>query len=157
MEIMALLDRIEEIVSSSARVPLTGKVLLDPDEVFALLDDARQHLPEELREAQRVVLDGDRILAEARNQAEALVREAKLYAGQVANDHAITHEAGKHAQDLLDQATKQSNEMIDQAKRVAREIRLGARQYADDMLAKVEQNLSAALSAVQGGRQELKG
>jgi cell division septum initiation protein DivIVA len=156
MEIMTLLDKIEETLANSPRVPLTGKILIDPEEVLALLDEMRSVMPEEIRAAQRVVHDSERILGEAKAQSDALIREARAYAMQIAGEHQITQEAQKQAQEMLEKATKQSHEMIDQAKRVAREIRTGAREYADDLLAKVEKNLATALQAIQGARQELR-
>ena len=80
MEIMALIDRLEEMIQQATRVPLTGKVLLDPDELLGLVDELRDVVPQEIREANRVARDREAILAEAREQAEEILREAKTLA-----------------------------------------------------------------------------
>jgi len=80
VEIMALIDRLEEMIQQATRVPLTGKVLLDPDELLGLVDELRDVVPQEIREANRVARDREAILAEAREQAEEILREAKTLA-----------------------------------------------------------------------------
>lgn len=152
MEIMALLDRLEELVSQATRVPLTNKVLIDPEEALALVDEMREMLPQEIRDANRVARERETILAEAREMAEAQLREAKAVAGQLTSEAAVTKEA-----------QQQADELIDQAKRVAREIRQNAMEWADDLFARVQPDLEriatesqkAALS-VRKAREELR-
>lgn len=145
MDITVLLDRLEELVSGATKVPLTGKVLVDPDQVLAMLDEIRDVLPEEIRQAQRLSRERDEILREAREEAEAMVRDAKVYVAQLTDETAIAKEAQAKAEDILDQA-----------KRVAKEIRLGARDYADELLAKVEGNLEKTLNTIRRSRDELQ-
>lgn len=145
MDIFALLDRLEEVLTGATRVPLTGKVMVDPDELLALVDEMREVLPEEIRQAGRVAEERERILEEARHEAEAVVRDAKAYASQLTDEAAIAREAQQKAE-----------EMIEQAKRVAREIRAGALDYADDLLHKVEQSLEQAYLTVKKSREELQ-
>lgn len=145
MDIFALLDRLEELLTNATRVPLTGKVMVDPDELLALVDEMREVLPEEIRQAGRVAEDRERILEDARGEAEALVRDAKVYASQLTDESAVAKEAQQKAE-----------EMIEQAKRVAREIRSGAMDYADDVLHKVEQSLERAYTTVKKSREDLQ-
>jgi len=145
VEIFALLDQLEEAIQNGTRVPLTGKVMLDPEELLALLDQIREALPEELRTAARIAAERDRILQAAREEAETTVREAKNYAAQLADETAVAREAQLKAEETLEQA-----------KRVAREIRLGALEYAEQVLTKVEENLAKAIETVRLSREELR-
>lgn len=54
-------------------------------------------------------------------------------------------------------ADAQAADMIDKARTQEREIRLGAEDYADEMLANLEVNLGKLLTAVQRGRDRLQG
>lgn len=151
MEIMALLDRLEELFSQATKVPLTGKVLIDPDEFLAVLDEMREAMPQEIREANRVARDREAIIAEAREQAESVIREAQATAAQLTGETAVTREA-----------QAQADELIDQAKRVAREIRQNALEWADDLFAGVQPELERlaadsqkAAQAVRKAREEL--
>jgi F0F1-type ATP synthase membrane subunit b/b' len=151
VEILALLDRMEEMIGQATKVPLTGKVLLDPDEVLAVADEMRELLPQEVREANRVARDRDAILTDAREQAETMVREAQAMGSRLTSEAAVTKEA-----------QAQADELIDQAKRVAREIRQNALEWADDLFARVQPDLERiageshkAYQAVKKAREEL--
>ncbi|MDB4897276.1 MAG: hypothetical protein JWN15_3538 [Firmicutes bacterium] len=149
---MALLERLEELATQATKVPLTGKVLIDPDEVLAIVDEMRDMLPQEIRDANRVSRDREAIIGEAREQAEATVREAQTMATHLTSEAAVTKEA-----------QEQADELIDQAKRVAREIRQNALEWADDLFARVSPDLERiandtqkAAGAVRKAREELR-
>lgn len=152
MEIMALLDRLEEYIAQATKVPLTGKVLIDPDEILGLIDEMRDEVPQEVREANRVARDREAILSEAREQAENTVREAQNLAARMVSEATVTREA-----------QAQADELIDQAKRVAREIRQNAMEWADDLFARVQPDLERiaiesqkAVAAARKAREELR-
>lgn len=152
MEIMALIDRLEEMVSQATKVPLTGKVLLDPDELLSLVDEMRELIPQEIREANRIARDRETILRESREQAEQTVREAQALAARLTSEAAVAHEA-----------QTQADELIDQAKRVAREIRQNALEWADELFARTQPDLERiaadtqrAAQAIRKAREELR-
>jgi cell division septum initiation protein DivIVA len=151
VEIMAMLDRLEDAIAQATKVPLTGKVLLDPDELLSLMDEMRELLPQEIRDANRVARDREAILTEARDQAESTVREAQALAARLTAEHSVAQEAQKAA-----------DELIDQAKRVAREIRQNALEWADELFGRVQPDLEKvaadtqkAVMAVRKAREEL--
>lgn len=152
MEIMALLDRLEDAIAQATKVPLTGKVLIDPEDYLSLVDEMREMLPQEIRDANRVAREREAILAEAREQAESMVREAQALAQRLTSESAVTREA-----------QAQADELIDQAKRVAREIRQNALEWADELFARVQPDLERiaaetqkAALAVRKAREELQ-
>lgn len=152
MEIMTLLDRLEESVTQATKVPLTGKVLLDPDEVLALVDEMREMIPKEIREANRIARDREAILTQAREHAEATLREAQAHAAHMTSEAAVTREA-----------QEQADELIDQAKRVAREIRQNALEWADELFGRVQPDLERlaadsgrSAAAIRKAREELR-
>jgi len=152
MEIMALIDRLEEMISQATKVPLTGKVLLDPDDLLALVDDMREVVPQEIRDANRIARDRESILQESRERAEQVVREAQALASQLTSEAAVAKEA-----------QSQADELIDQAKRVAREIRQNALEWADELFARTQPDLERiaadtqkAALAVRKAREELQ-
>lgn len=152
MDLMGLLDRLEEILGTATKVPLMNKVLVDADEALAVIDDMREMLPQEIREANRVSRDREAILIEAREHAELTMRQAKAKAQELISESVITQEA-----------QQQANELIDQAKRVAREIRQNALQWADDLFERVQPELEQiavesqrSAQAIRKAREELR-
>lgn len=144
MEILALLDRLETLIQDATRVPLTGKVLVDPDEVLNLIDEMRDAMPAEVRAAGQVAATQEEILAGARAEADQLIREAREYVEQLTAESAV-----------LTEARARSEEMVEQAKRVAREIRTGALEYADQILGRLEENVRKAHETIRASREEL--
>jgi cell division septum initiation protein DivIVA len=146
MDIMALIDRIEEIVDSSKGVPFSNNKMVDPDKVYEIVDEIRAQYPDELKQARWIVKERQEMLEEAEKEANRILEEARERAQALAAD-----------QEVVKLAEQQAAEILDDARSREREIRLGAEDYADEMLANLEANLGKLLTAVQRGRDRLQG
>lgn len=146
MDILALIDRIEELVDSGRNVPLSGHKMVDPEKVYELIDEIRAQFPDELKQARWIVKERQEMLEEAEKEANRILEEAKSRAEAIASEQEIVRLAEQQRADILDDARARE-----------REIRLGAEDYADEMLANLEVNLGKLLTAVQRGRDRLQG
>ena len=146
MDIMALIDRIEEIVDGAKNLPLTSSKMLDPNAIYDIIDEIRAQFPDELKQARWIVKERQEMLEEAEKEANRILEEAQGRAQAIASEEEIVRLAEQQAADIMDRARQ--NE---------REVRLGAEDYADEMLANLEVNLSKLLTAVQRGRDRLQG
>ncbi len=146
MDIMALIDRIEEIVDSAKGVPFTNQKMVEPDAVYEIIDEIRAQYPDELKQARWIVKERQEMLEEAEKEANRILEEARERAQALASEQEVVRLAESQAADIMDKA-RQSE----------REIRLGAEDYADEMLANLEVNLGKLLTAVQRGRDRLQG
>ncbi len=147
MDIMALIDRIEEIVDASRNVPLTGgQKMIDPNAIYDVVDEVRAQFPDELKQARWIVKERQEMLEDAEKEANRILEEAQERAQSIASEQEIVRLAEQQAADIMDKARLQE-----------REIRLGAEDYADEMLANLEVNLGKLLTAVQRGRDRLQG
>lgn len=144
MDILTLLDRLDSYLSECPRVPLMGKLLVDEDEVFGLIDDIRAALPQEVEQARWLLKERERILADARKEAEEIIRDAQGQIASIASESVIVREA-----------KIQADELLQRAREVARQITVGSRQYADEMMSRVEKVLAEALEAIREGRRQL--
>lgn len=140
-----ILDEIEELIDSSARIPMTGKILLDDEILLDYLDRIRTGLPEELRQAKWLTKERQRLLQEAEAESQRILEEARIYVTKMASENEIVREARAHAE-----------EIILQAKKEAKELRVGAKDYADDVLRQLEHTLGKSIHAVKKGREELE-
>lgn len=143
--IFSLLDEIENMVEQARPVPMTGKVMVNRDELLGLVGELRHALPRELGEARWLLQDRERVLAAARAQADELLSQAKETLEASARDHEIYRRAEELAENL-----------IGKAKMAADEIRAGADAYADDVLAQLEAVLQKSMDQVAAGRRELQ-
>jgi len=146
MDILALIDRIEELVDSGRAMPFGGSKLVDPEKIYELIDEIRAQFPDELKQARWIVKERQEMLEEAEKEANRILEEAKARAEAMASE-----------QEIVRLAEQQRAEILDDARAREREIRLGAEDYADEMLANLEVNLGKLLTAVQRGRDRLQG
>lgn len=144
LEILDLLQRLEDQIAESHRIPLTAKVLVDEQAVYQILDDLRRTLPEELAQARFIVRDRERILSEARQAADRMVADAR--------EEAIRLSGESEIQQL---AQEQAEEVLGRAREVAQEIKLEADRYADEVLAKVQGSLERAVETIRVSRESL--
>ncbi|MCR6515361.1 MAG: ATPase [Clostridium sp.] len=125
-----LLEYLQDIVDNAQKVPMTGKSMIDKREVLEIIDDIINGLPDEIKTAQWVVSEKDRILSEAKKEYENVKLETKELMRQNVENHDYVREAKIRAQ-----------EIIAGAKREAKAIRVGSRDYADEILSDLDREL----------------
>jgi vacuolar-type H+-ATPase subunit H len=140
MDILYLIDRLEEIVKGSKRLPFSGVRLVDESRIWPLLDQMRISIPDQVRRAERIVREKDRTIAQAHEEAERIITLARGEAAQLTADHTIAQAAEERA-----------GAIRKQAERSAHTIRTGADDYAFDVLCKLEQELRRTLTVVENG------
>ncbi|RJQ54268.1 MAG: ATPase [Actinobacteria bacterium] len=146
MDIMALIDRLEDLIATGKKVPLTGSVMVNEQKLYDIIDEIRATFPDELKQARWIVKERQEMLDEAEKEANRILEEARDKANAMAAETEIVKLSEQQAAEILDAARSRE-----------REIRLGAEDYADEMLANLEVNLGKLLTAVQRGRDRLQG
>lgn len=109
-ELVYNIDQLEDLVSNGKRMPMSHTVLVNEDEFIQLLDEVRTAIPVEIREAQRLLKERERLLGEAQEQAASIVNEAQRRAAMLVSDHTVLAEAKQHAEALLQAATRKRDE-----------------------------------------------
>lgn len=145
MDLYELFDELEDTVGNASRIPLTGKVIIGEDELMEILEEIRNAVPDELRQAKWVLKERQRIMDEAQEEAGEVVAKSQEYRDQLVAEHEIAAEARQQAEEIVRQAREQSQE-----------LQAGASEYADQVLAQLEERLGQLLQQVQMGRQELQ-
>jgi cell division septum initiation protein DivIVA len=145
MDILHLVDRMEEIIKESRRVPFGNLRLLDERRIWPLLDQMRISVPDEMRRAERIIRERERAKAQATEEAERIVELARQEAAQLAADHSIARKADREAAAIREQARQD-----------ARQIVAGADEYAFDVLCDLEQELKRALTVIENGIREVE-
>lgn len=144
MEVLNSLEKMEDLLEKSWT--LFGVTMVNKDEFIAALNEIRLKLPEEIKQAKWVKEERQRILLEAQKEASTVIKEAETKIVSMVDENEITRKA-----------YEQANETIINAQRTAREIKQGSLEYADDILAKMEDNLKETYLLLHKNREELKG
>ena len=143
MDIMEIIDMMEDTISKASSVPLTGKIMMDKDELLDFLQEMRLVYPEELKEAKWVKTERQRILDEAEERADAIRRSAEETQERLIDEHEITRQAYEKAEAIRDMSESD-----------AREIKMDTDRYVDEILADVEHRLDLLLRKVREDREE---
>jgi len=146
MDIMYLVDRLEALVNSSRRVPLSSRIMLEEEDVLAIVEQMRQTIPSEIKQARRVLQDREQILKQAQSEAEKIVTMARERAEYMINNEGI-----------LNMAKERGEQVLSDAQRDAQDTRSEIEQYAVEVLGTLEQQLQLQLHQVRNGLQELPG
>ncbi len=141
MDIMEIVDMMEETIEKASAVPLTGKVMIDKDELLDYIQEIRLVYPDELKEAKWVKEERQRILSEAESRAEAIQKNAEETQMQLIDEHEITK-----------RAYEQANELVNAAQQKSIEIKTDTDQYVDDILNDAEHRLDLLLRKVREDR-----
>jgi cell division septum initiation protein DivIVA len=146
MDVLVLIEKLDDVIHDARGVPLSGDVRVNKEEMYDLLDQMRATIPEEIKQARWIVKERQEMLAEAKREAERIVAEAKDKQAQLVSQEEIVKQAERLAEDIVEEARARE-----------REIRLGAEDYADEILSTLEVNLQKFIGAVQRGRDKLQG
>jgi cell division septum initiation protein DivIVA len=146
VDVLVLIDKLDDIVNNSRPMPMTDKVMIDREEIYDILDQMRSTIPEEIKQARWIVKERQEMLAEAKTESDRIIKEANDQAERLVSE-----------QDVVKMAERNAAQIMEDARAREREIRLGAEDYADEVLETLEVNLDKFLAAVRRGRQRLQG
>ncbi|WP_157162634.1 DivIVA domain-containing protein [Cylindrospermum stagnale] len=178
VDIQQELNRLEEIVLSSLRIPLTGRTLVDEEKLLEQLDFIRLSLPSVFQEAAVIVEQKEEILLEAEEYGQQVVDAAQAKRAQILAESDIIRQAEREAEQLRRQVKQECDAMmqdtlaeIERKQRAcqqeleemrqtaiaqAEQIEDGADEYADGVLENIEQDLQEMLRIITNGRQQLR-
>ncbi|MFO7169486.1 MAG: hypothetical protein DIU80_015790 [Chloroflexota bacterium] len=122
------------MLAEGRRVPFSGRLLIDEERILDIIDRMRVAVPEELRQARRVISEQERLLSEAQQRVHEVLEEQGLMAAVEA----------------------ERKRLLEQAEREAQAIRAGADDYARQVLEELEQRLVRLTTSVQNGLKELR-
>lgn len=146
MTIETILDNIDEILEKSWGVPLSGgKCVVDAEKIRDLIDEVRLNLPSDLKQAKAVVADRNKILMDARTEAENIIKRAEERAKVLVSEEEVVRVANEKATETLNLAQTKSKEM-----------RQAAFDFSEDMLQKIEKAATECLGNIKETRQALK-
>jgi vacuolar-type H+-ATPase subunit H len=145
MEILVILETLEEVIERGVSIPFSGKCMVDREELLELVKDMRLKLPDDIKQAKWVKEERQRILFEAQKEANNIIEDAENRINSMIEEH-----------EIIKKAYDQSNEIVTVAQKNAREIRLGTKEYADNVLSRVEDILAETIEVIKINRKELK-
>lgn len=145
MDILHLIDRLEELFNESRAIPFTHNVVVDEEKMLDLIDQMRVAIPEEMKKAQQVLTQRDRIMAQAQEEANRTLALAREKGEQLLERDSIVQNAQSYAE-------QKATDIITDAE----QTRIDADQYVIETLTKLELELERYLNQVRNGISTLK-
>ncbi|CAN5595462.1 hypothetical protein BH23CHL5_BH23CHL5_10460 [soil metagenome] len=151
-EIIYLLDQLEEMVGISKRFPFSNRVMVEEDLFLDLVEQLRIAIPNEVKQAQRVVRDRELIISESQLEAARIVDAARSRAEYLISEHGVLNEARQRSEELLQQAEERKKRELGEIDVYAMEQFNIVEQSIQDSLDIVERAMQDTLSQLQRAR-----
>jgi len=145
MDILQLIDRLEELFNESKNIPLTRNVMVDEDRMLDIIDQMRIAIPEEVKKAQQLLGQRDRVLAQAQEEANRTIELARQKSDELVTKDTVAQDARRRA-----------DQIIAQSRVEAENIRADADDYAMNSLTQLEAELERITNQVANGIRLLK-
>ena len=153
MSIDEILEEMDELLDKASSMPFVAhKKVIDGERMRELINDVRLNLPHELKAAKEIEFDCQRILNEAKLNAEGIIRKAEERAAYIVSREAIMTEAKKKAVDMLTKAQAAAkNLQQNAATSVAKMLNDTENYYSRNLqnIKMVKQKLSSTLSSAK--------
>lgn len=156
MDIISLLEELEELMDDANTIPFSKKVSVNPEDVYGIINDMKDAIPQEIKDAQWVNGERERILSEATSQAESMKEKAKEEITRGYDD------ANRRIKDLVSEnsitmeANKEAERIVSEAKTTAQSITTNSLAYVDQLLSKTSDDLKNTLQVIDENRSQLK-
>ena len=141
-----LMDELYSLVDRAWKLPMSGgRTVVDGGEVKQLLDELRENLPDETRQARAIVADRAQIIADAKREAEQTISKAEERARKILNQS-----------EIVKQAQEQANYILKQGKVKFDEMKKASNEYVEDLMKRAEDALAENLAELRKTRQNIK-
>ncbi|WP_041625894.1 hypothetical protein [Stackebrandtia nassauensis] len=144
---MGPLDRIEDIVAyveAAKAIPMSRNCKVDRAEIIGMLEELRGELPGELRRADAMLAERDKIIEAGEKEAERIIAEAEDEHARLVSAH-----------EVVVSAEREGHRIVSEARNEAQRLRDEVDEYVDTTLANFEQFLQRALAGVERGRDKM--
>lgn len=145
MDILQLIDRLEELFNEGKAIPFTHNVAVDEDRMLDIIDQMRIAIPEEVKKAQQLLSQRDRVMAQAQEEANRTLLLAREKADGLVSKESVVQEAQRRADQILVQARSDADA-----------TRRDADDYVIESLQRLQDELERSLTQVHNGIQTLE-
>lgn len=153
MDILYLVDRLENLIASSRRMPLVSQIIIKEADILNIVDQLRTTIPDEIKQARRVIQDKERILAQAQAEANALLARARDESEMAVNREGLLKAAETRSQEMVRRAEDEAAVLKTEADGYVVETLRALR----DHLNSIETEIGRSILSIEKGLATLEG
>jgi F0F1-type ATP synthase membrane subunit b/b' len=143
MDILHLVDRLEELFNESRPIWFTHNVVVDEDRMLDIIDQMRVSIPDEIKKAQQLLAQRDRILAQAQEEANRTVALAREKGDKLVDKDPVTQAAQVRADQIVAQAKLESEQTKRDADEYVMQTLLSLQSETEKILSQVKNGIIA--------------
>lgn len=152
VDILYLVDRLENLIANSRRMPLVNQIIIKEADILSIVDQMRTSIPDEIKQARRIIQEKERILAQAQAEATALRERARSETDQAMKREGLLRAADERSQELVRRAEAEAERLKDDAYAYVGETLRALR----DHLSTIEMEVSRTILSVEKGLESLE-
>jgi hypothetical protein len=134
MDILYLVDRLENLIASSRRMPLLNQIIIKEGDILAIVEQMRTSIPDEIKQARRIIQDKERILAQAQADASTLLAKAREEADKAVSREHLLRAAEERAREILRRSEEQAQQVARRADAESEQLKDEADAYVAETL-----------------------
>ena len=147
MDILYLVDRLENLIAGSRRMPLFNQIMVKEADILNIIDQMRTAIPEEIKQARRINQEKERILAQAQADASSLLSRAREESERVMNREGLLRAAEERSKDMLRRAEEQADQLRIEADAYVAETLRALREH----LSSIEMEVGRSILSIEKG------
>ncbi len=141
---MLLIDEFDDTINGAKSGLIGNQVKVDKAKAYAILDQMRSTIPEEIKQARWINKERHEMLEEAKRESARILEAAREERDRLCDP-----------EEILKLAERRAEKILEDARATERQIRLGAEDFADGILGSLDTNLERFPAAIPRGRDRL--
>ena len=147
MDILYLVDRLENLIAGSRRMPLVNQIMLKESDILNIIEQMRTAIPDEIKQSRRIIQEKERILAQAQADASALLSRAREESERAMNREGLLRAAEDRSQDMMRQAEEKTEQLKIEADAYVAETLRALREH----LSSIEMEVGRSILSIEKG------
>jgi len=132
-------------------MPLSAYLVINEDDFLDVIDQMRTAIPKEIKEAERIQREQERVVAQAQEEADRIIKMAQGEADQLVDEHEIMRAAATREQTIIERAQGEAEVLKGEADEYARSVLVSL----DEQLGTVDKQIAILLQTVRNGLETL--
>lgn len=149
MDILYLVDRLENLISSSRRMPLANRVLIKEADILNIIDQMRTAIPEEIKQARRIIQEKERLLAQAQADAKTIQARARGEVEKAMQRDGLLQAAEERSQEIMRLATEQAQMIMRRTEEQSEQLKVDADNYTTETLRNLREHLMSIETEIE--------
>lgn len=139
-----LIDELEAVIAGGLGIPMTSQSLIDRGRCLELIDLLRTSLPGEVVAARRIIESEDKVLSDARAEAESIRQRAEKEAALILEENQLMRMAELRSQSIIQEGEREAERIVREAEGRAYEIYLRLEHALDLLKAELKETLASS-------------